>query len=89
MAKKRNGKPRRNAWRRRSKPGDAPGQINVDPSANPTNIRVIGFGDGAVFEREIKEVGEIRTLMAQAPKIWIDVIGLGSEQTLRALGELL
>jgi len=89
MAKKRNGKPRRNAWRRRSKPGDAPGQINVDPSANPTSIRVIGFGDGAVFEREIKEVGEIRTLMAQAPKIWIDVIGLGSEPTLRALGELL
>ncbi|MFO0013767.1 MAG: magnesium/cobalt transporter CorA [Planctomycetota bacterium] len=89
MAKKRNGKPRRNAWRRRSRPGDAPGQINVDPNANPTKIRVIGFGGGAFLEREIKEVSEIRSVMAQAPKIWIDVIGLGSERTLQALGELL
>jgi magnesium transporter len=89
MARKRNGKLRRNAWRRRSKPGDAPGQINVDPNAEPTRIRVIGYGAGSILEREIKDVQEIRSLMAQAPKIWIDVIGLGSEQTLRSLGEFL
>jgi magnesium transporter len=89
MSRKRNGKPKRNAWRRRSKPGDAPGQINVDPNAEPTRIRVIGYGGTTILEREIKDVQELRVLMSQAPKIWIDVIGLGSEQTLRSLGELL
>jgi magnesium transporter len=89
LAKKRNHRLRTNKWKRRSKPGDAPGQFNVDPNAFPTNIRVMAFGAGAIIEREIKEVNEIRGLMAQAPKLWIDVTGLGSEHILKSLGDLL
>jgi magnesium transporter len=89
MAKKRNGRGRRSPWKRRSQPGDAPGQINVDPNAEPTRIRAIGFGGSEILEREIKDVHEIRNLMMHAPKLWIDVTGLGSEPTLRSLGELL
>lgn len=89
VAKRKNGRSRLDKLRRRSKPGDAPGQINVDPNALPTQIHVIGFGDAGVVRREIDEVSEIRTVLAQCQRVWIDVIGLGSEQKLRDIATLL
>jgi len=89
LAKQRNHRFRFHKLRRRAQPGDAPGQINIDPAALPTTIRVIGFGGPEIIEKEIRDVHEIRGLMQQCPRLWIDVIGLGSETKLRALGELL
>jgi magnesium transporter len=75
--------------KRRSKPGDAPGQIIVDPSADSTTIRVIAFGCNDFFERAVKSVEELRSIIVSKQKVWIDVTGLGSESTLTALANLL
>lgn len=87
MAKKKSGKPKKNSWKRRARPGDAPGQILVDPYAVPTTIRVIGLGNDPI-EKEIRDVNELDAITATCPRLWIDVVGLGSEATLRSLANM-
>ena len=75
--------------RRRFRPGTAPGSMIVDPNANPTSIRVMAFGGSEFLEREIKDIAEIRSIMVAYRSVWIDVIGLGSEEMLGAMAQLL
>lgn len=89
MVKKRNGKSRKGSWKRRAKPGDAPGQILVDPSAPPTLIRAIGLGGTEVLEKEIRDVRELQSLLPLRPQWWIDVVGLGSQAELQSIATML
>lgn len=41
------------------------------------------------MEHEVQNLQDLRSLMSQGMQLWIDVVGLGSESTLRALAELL
>jgi len=75
--------------RRRQQPGTAPGSMIVDPNANPTVIRVIAFGGKEFLEREINEIAELRAIMVAYRSVWIDVIGLGSQEKLADLAQLL
>ncbi len=75
--------------KRRFRPGTAPGSMIVDPNADPTIIRVMAFGGGEFLEREIKDIAEIRSIMVAYRSVWIDVIGLGSQQKLAELAQLL
>ena len=75
--------------KRRFRPGTAPGSMIVDPNANPTVVRVMAFGGGEFLEREVNDVSEIRSMMVAYRSVWIDVIGLGSQQKLAALAQLL
>ena len=86
MAKKKNGKSKK-SWKRRSKPGDAPGLILVDPAASPTIVRVIATGD-QFLELQIQDIHELDSITATYQKVWIDVVGLGSESTLRTLANM-
>jgi magnesium transporter len=86
MAKKKKSK-LKNSWKRRSKPGDAPGLILVDPAASPTFVRVIATGD-QFLERQIQDIHELDSITAAYQKVWIDVVGLGSESTLRTLADM-
>ena len=74
---------------RRSMPGTAPGSMIVDPNATPTVIRVMAFGGSEFLEKEVKDVSEIRAIMVAYRSVWIDVIGLGSQEKLTALAQLL
>jgi magnesium transporter len=87
MARKRNNKQKKSNWKRRAKPGDAPGQILIDPSAHNTIIRVIGLGENYI-EKEIADFNELDSITASCERLWIDVVGLGSESTLRNLSNL-
>jgi magnesium transporter len=87
MARKRNNKQKKSNWKRRAKPGDAPGQILIDPSAHNTIIRVIGLGENYI-EKEITDLNELDSITASCERLWIDVVGLGSESTLRNLANL-
>jgi magnesium transporter len=80
---------KKGTWKRRSKPGDAPGQILVDPNADPTRIHVIGIGGPEVIERDLRDVHELHAAIHEAPKIWIDVVGLGSQETLQSIANIL
>ena len=61
----------------------------VDPNANPTSIRVLAFGGNEFIEREIHDIAELRSIMVAYRTVWIDVIGLGSQEKLAALAQLL
>jgi magnesium transporter len=69
-------------------PGSMPGTLNVDPEAEPPVIQVIAYGPDGVEESPISEVSEIPTYLERWPVVWINVDGLGSEQTIRELGDL-
>jgi len=86
MAKKKNHKLKK-SLKRRSKPGDAPGLILVDPAASPTIIRVIALGND-FLEKEIQDIHELNSITASYQRVWIDVVGLGSETTLRTLANM-
>ena len=59
---------KKGTWKRRSKPGDAPGQILVDPNAVPTRIHVIGIGGSEVIERELHDVHELQGHSSKLPR---------------------
>jgi magnesium transporter len=86
MTRKKNTKSKK-SWKRRSKPGDAPGQILVDPAAAPTIVHVIALGEN-FLEKETRDVLELDSITATYQRVWIDVVGLGSEATLRTLANM-
>jgi len=67
----------------------APGSMIVDPNANPTNVRIMAFGGVEFLEREIKDISEIRAILVAYRSVWIDVTGLGSQQRLGEIAQLL
>jgi hypothetical protein len=54
----------------------------VDPAAAPTIVHVIALGEN-FLEKETRDVLELDSITATYQRVWIDVVGLGSEATLR------
>ena len=79
----------RKSQRRRGAPGSAPGTIQVDPNAPKTVIRVIAFDGSQLVEEELNSSAQLSRYLSKWPTIWIDVIGLGSAETIHGIGELL
>ena len=48
----------------------------------------MAYSQGQVMEREVRNPEELQDLVNKWPVVWVDVIGLGSESTLRALAQL-
>ncbi len=84
---KRNG--RRQKPRRSTKVGLPPGTIQTDPNAEETKIRAICYGSDALEEVAITRASQIAPLLKRWPKVWIDIAGLGSAQTISELGHSL
>jgi magnesium transporter len=74
--------------RRRTKPGTRPGTVVVLPDARPTSIRVIAYDKDRVVEEAIEKPGELQEMLSKWPVVWVDVIGLGSEDTLRSIAKI-
>ncbi|MDT8437026.1 MAG: magnesium/cobalt transporter CorA, partial [Gemmatimonadota bacterium] len=79
---------RRRLVRRRPPPGSAPGTIVVDPVAPPATIRVLAYGPDGASEAVLGEPGEIAAWLAEWPVVWVDLDGLGSEEQIRAIGDV-
>ncbi len=71
--------------RRRSAPGAKPGTITIQPGSYPTTIRVMAYGKEQVVEQKVADPQELKELLKKWPVVWVDVVGLGSEETLRAI----
>ncbi|MBN2800167.1 MAG: magnesium/cobalt transporter CorA [Deltaproteobacteria bacterium] len=73
--------------RRGGRPGEVPGTLAVDPAAPRSEVRVIAYGPGddALRELALDRVEQLDAL--DLAVVWIDVVGLGDEETLRALGQ--
>lgn len=86
----------RNKFLRRSKPrirkrsavGAKPGTITIQPGAQPTTIRVMAYDQDRVVEQKIDDPKQLTAFLGKWPVLWIDVVGLGSEETLRAIGQM-
>ncbi len=73
-------------FRRRHPPAGArPGTLVVDPEAPPSRMTLAVYSDEGVEEHVVAEVAEIPSLLQAGRKAWLDVVGLGSEDVLRAL----
>jgi magnesium transporter len=73
---------------RRNKPGEKPGTFTVAADAKPTVVRVMAYGRDKCIEKTVEDLDELKTLLEQLPMVWVDVVGLGSEDKLRKLAEI-
>ncbi|MDI9613785.1 MAG: magnesium/cobalt transporter CorA [Acidobacteriota bacterium] len=73
---------------RRALPGSAPGTLIPDPEAARTRVRITAYDPERVLEKDINDIGEIRTVLEQWPVVWIQVTGLGDLPVVTQLGEL-
>jgi len=67
-------------------PGSSPGTIRVDPSAPKPIVTLFAYGPGELREEKGVDPAGLRSSRAGFPVLWLDVAGLGDEQTIRAVG---
>jgi len=75
-------------FRRRAKPGGAPGVVRDDPSFPEPEIDVIRYGNGDFQHDEVNSVDEIQSLLGTHPITWVNVEGLGSGELVMEIGKL-
>jgi magnesium transporter len=74
--------------RKRSAVGAKPGTLTIQPGAQPTTIRIMAYDKDRVVEQSVNDPNELRNLMGKWPVLWVDVVGLGSEATIRTLAQI-
>jgi len=67
--------------------GTPPGTLAVPPGARAPSMHVIAYGPDRFGELDIRGVEEAAALRGEWPVVWLDVVGLGDEQVLLAVGE--
>ncbi|MBA3316382.1 MAG: magnesium/cobalt transporter CorA [Planctomycetota bacterium] len=77
-------------FRRRTKPGAAPGAFRIDPQAPKPVVNVIAFGP---LPEQIEEVTDcelsvLPDLLSRYPVTWVNVDGLGDAGVIERLGEM-
>jgi len=70
---------------RRAAPGTKPGTMNVAPDALATTIDVIAYDKNRIIEKSNVTVKQLDEFMHQWPVVWVNVIGLGSAETLKSI----
>jgi magnesium transporter len=68
-------------------PGAKPGTIAIEPGAQATTIRVMAYDKERVVEKKIDDPNELDAFFGKWPVLWVDVVGLGTEETLRAIAQ--
>src|SRR5688572_9881954 len=74
--------------RRRSKPGAKPGTLIIAPDAPATTIRVMAYDKDRFIEQDVEKPGDLNAIIGRWPVVWVDVVGLGSEELLRGLADV-
>jgi magnesium transporter len=74
--------------RRRSKPGTKPGTLIIAPDAPATTIRVMAYDKDRFIEQDVEKPGDLNAILGRWPVVWVDVVGLGSEEKLRGLADV-
>lgn len=74
---------------RAASPGSPPGTLNVDPEAGASRIRYMAYDADQLVEKrdvEVEQLGVIHQSQPGDTTLWVDVIGLGSAETLHGIG---
>ncbi|HUY88635.1 MAG TPA: magnesium/cobalt transporter CorA [Pirellulales bacterium] len=77
---------RRPQFRQYAKPGAPPGEFALDPQAAAPKVRAIAYGPDDFEELELDEFSAIGELLQKFAVTWINVEGVGHEDTIRRLG---
>ncbi len=72
---------------RRAAPGTKPGTMNVAPDALQSTFDVIAYDRDHIAEKTRVTAKELEQLITQWPVVWVNVIGLGSTDTLHAIAK--
>lgn len=72
--------------RRHQAPGTPPGTVAPRPEASPTLLRVFGYGAGGCAEAADLAVHELGAWRREHRTLWVDVVGLGTRETITGLG---
>lgn len=70
-------------------PGSAPGTLSIPDDALPTELVLIDYDRRQAVHRNLENPDECITYLDKTSVSWIDARGLGSEPTLRRLGDIL
>jgi magnesium transporter len=62
--------------------------VVILPDAQPTTIRVMAYDKDRVVEETIDKPTKLQEFLSAWPVVWVDVTGLGSEETLRGLAKV-
>lgn len=75
--------------KRHAQPGASPGTLVIEAAAKKTVLKVISYDAVRFEERTLHRVSELEPLLRDPTLVhWVDVRGLGDEQTLRDIGGL-
>ena len=79
-------------FRRRTRPGAAPGSYRIDPHAPAPAMTVIAYGPGAdeYYEAALPNdrIDDLSDLLQKYPVVWLNVDGLGDAAVIEQLGTL-
>jgi len=73
--------------RRRPPKGAQPGTLVISEGSPLPRIRVMTYGPGELNEQDIRDVDQLRGVLQANKTSWIDVQGLGDENTLKRLAD--
>jgi magnesium transporter len=74
--------------RKRAAPGSKPGTVIIAPDARPTTIRAMAYDKDRIVEETIDDPRQLQSYLNDWPVVWVDVVGLGSEQVLRQIADV-
>lgn len=74
--------------RRSLAPGTKPGTVVIPEGAHSTTIRIMAYDKDQVIEQQIESPDQLKEFAGKWPVLWVDVVGLGSEETLRGIAEI-
>jgi magnesium transporter len=73
--------------RRRSRPGELPGTLVVDPQSPPPRLSLFTYGPDEVHEIANLKPEQLGELNVKHPVTWLNVEGLGDIDIIRSLGK--
>jgi magnesium transporter len=68
--------------------GSRPGTLIAPEDAQSTQVRALLYDEESLEEVEIDELDDVRRVLADGRKCWVDVRGLGSTSAITAIAEL-
>lgn len=66
----------------------SPGELQIDPCADPPTVHVIAYGEDGIEESTGFDAEHVKKLRSKWPVTWVHVVGLGDASIVAALGEL-
>jgi magnesium transporter len=66
----------------------SPGELQVDPCAEPPTVHMLGFGPEGFEESTGFDADRLRKLRSKWPVTWVHVVGLGDAKIVAGLGEV-